>query len=185
MRITCVQCNGWRHWLKGHEFEQTPGDSEGQRGLVCCRPRGCKESDSTEWLNNSSHADVLCKMMFESRWFSNLKVIGDVVRTVLVERLGKPQINRRVCWAEFLRLTLLPLLIVVATALPRSEIFTSPGSVQVPCWGLATSVSILFLSSFKGGYNRLTVNHTFKVYNLMCWHTYPPMKPSQSQIIFK
>jgi len=21
---------GWHHWLSGHEFEQTPGDSEGQ-----------------------------------------------------------------------------------------------------------------------------------------------------------
>jgi len=26
----------WHHWLNGHEFEQTPGDSEGQGGLVCC-----------------------------------------------------------------------------------------------------------------------------------------------------
>ena len=23
---------------KGHEFEQTPGDSEGQRSLLCCSP---------------------------------------------------------------------------------------------------------------------------------------------------
>ena len=21
---------GWHHWLNGHEFEQTPGDSEGR-----------------------------------------------------------------------------------------------------------------------------------------------------------
>ena len=25
---------GWHHWLNGHEFEQTLGDSEGQRSLV-------------------------------------------------------------------------------------------------------------------------------------------------------
>ena len=25
---------GWHHWLNGHEFEQTQGDSEGQRSLV-------------------------------------------------------------------------------------------------------------------------------------------------------
>ena len=31
---------GWYHQFKGHEFEQTPGDSEGQGSLVCCRPRG-------------------------------------------------------------------------------------------------------------------------------------------------
>ena len=33
---------------KGHEFEQAPGDSEGQGGLVCCRPWGRKESDTTQ-----------------------------------------------------------------------------------------------------------------------------------------
>ena len=27
---------GWHHRLNGHEFEQTPGDSEGQGSLVCC-----------------------------------------------------------------------------------------------------------------------------------------------------
>ena len=38
---------GWRHGLSGHEFEQTPADSEGQGGLACCRPWGLKESDVT------------------------------------------------------------------------------------------------------------------------------------------
>ena len=40
---------GWHHWIKGHEFEQTPGDSEGQGSLACC-----KELDMTERLNNNS-----------------------------------------------------------------------------------------------------------------------------------
>ena len=31
---------GWRHQLNGHEFEQTPGDSEGQGSMVCCSPWG-------------------------------------------------------------------------------------------------------------------------------------------------
>jgi len=35
------------HRLNGHEFEQTPGDSEGQRSLSCCSPWGHKESDMT------------------------------------------------------------------------------------------------------------------------------------------
>ena len=42
---------GWHHWLNGHEFEQTPGDSEGQGSLACCSPWGRKELDMTEWLN--------------------------------------------------------------------------------------------------------------------------------------
>ena len=29
---------GWHHQLNGHEFEQTPGDSEGQGSLECCSP---------------------------------------------------------------------------------------------------------------------------------------------------
>ena len=44
---------GWHHQLDGHEFEQAPGDAAGQGGLVCCSPWGCKESDTTERLNNS------------------------------------------------------------------------------------------------------------------------------------
>ena len=27
---------GWHHRLNGHEFEQAPGDGEGQGSLVCC-----------------------------------------------------------------------------------------------------------------------------------------------------
>ena len=46
------QMFGWRHWLNGHEFEQTPGESEGQGSLACCSPLGHKEADMTEWLNN-------------------------------------------------------------------------------------------------------------------------------------
>ena len=42
---------GWHHWLNGHEFEQTPGDCEGQGSLVCWSPWGHKESDTTERLN--------------------------------------------------------------------------------------------------------------------------------------
>ena len=42
----------WHHSLSGHEFEQTPGDCEGQGSLACCSPWGLKESDMTERLNN-------------------------------------------------------------------------------------------------------------------------------------
>ena len=45
---------GRHHRLNGHEFEQPPGDGEGQGSLVCCSPWGCKESDMTETLNNNS-----------------------------------------------------------------------------------------------------------------------------------
>ena len=29
---------GWHYQLNGHEFEQIPGGSEGQRSLACCSP---------------------------------------------------------------------------------------------------------------------------------------------------
>ena len=38
---------GWHHWLDRHEFEQTPGDGEGQGSLEFCSPWGCKELDTT------------------------------------------------------------------------------------------------------------------------------------------
>ena len=45
---------GWHHRFNGHEFEQTPGHSEGQGSLACCSPWGHKESDTAEQLNNNS-----------------------------------------------------------------------------------------------------------------------------------
>ena len=45
---------GWHHWLRGHEFEQTLGDSEGQGSLVDCSSCDHKESDTTEQLNNNN-----------------------------------------------------------------------------------------------------------------------------------
>ena len=48
---------GWHHQLMvgdGHEFEQALGEGEGQGGLVCCNPWCCKESDTTEQLNDNN-----------------------------------------------------------------------------------------------------------------------------------
>ena len=36
------------------EFEQNPGDGEGQGSLACCSPWGRRESDMTEQLNNNT-----------------------------------------------------------------------------------------------------------------------------------
>ena len=49
---------GWYHWFNGHESEQALEDSEGHWSLACCSPRGCKELDTNEWLNNNK--SVLC-----------------------------------------------------------------------------------------------------------------------------
>ena len=45
---------GWHYQINGHEFEQTLGDSEGERSLACCSPWGRKELDTIEQLNNNN-----------------------------------------------------------------------------------------------------------------------------------
>ena len=44
---TEVKMVGWHYQFNGREFQQTPGDSEGEGSLVCCSPWGHKESDRT------------------------------------------------------------------------------------------------------------------------------------------
>ena len=39
---------GWHRWHNGHEFEQAPGDGEGQGNLMCCSPWVTK---SQTWLS--------------------------------------------------------------------------------------------------------------------------------------
>ena len=46
---------GWHHQLNGHEFEQAPGDGEGQGSLVFCSLRSHKESDTTERMNTNNN----------------------------------------------------------------------------------------------------------------------------------
>ena len=42
---------GWDHRLNAHEFGWTLGVGDGQGGLACYDLWGCKELDTTEWLN--------------------------------------------------------------------------------------------------------------------------------------
>ena len=52
--MTKDEMAGWHHQLNGHEFEQAPGDGDGQGSLACCSPR-VAESDTTERLNSSNN----------------------------------------------------------------------------------------------------------------------------------
>lgn len=47
INLSHQQCNG-------HGLGQTSGHGEGQAGLARCSPRGCKESDTAEWLNSNT-----------------------------------------------------------------------------------------------------------------------------------
>ena len=57
---------GWHHWLNGHEFEQTPGDSEGQGSLASCGPWGHKELDTTEQLNKNNNDRNPTELVYEA-----------------------------------------------------------------------------------------------------------------------
>ena len=41
-RVTEDEMVGWHHQFTGHELGQTPGESEGQGGLACYSPWGCR-----------------------------------------------------------------------------------------------------------------------------------------------
>ena len=45
---------GWYHRFNGYEFEETPGDREGQGSLACYSPWGHTKSDITERLNSNT-----------------------------------------------------------------------------------------------------------------------------------
>ena len=49
------------HRLNGREFEQAPGDSEGQGSLADCGPWGHEESDMTQRLKKKQSVHCLKK----------------------------------------------------------------------------------------------------------------------------
>jgi len=54
---------GWHCWLNGHEFEKTPGDSEGWGSLACCSPWVAK---SWTWLSNWTIPRTITKYWLHS-----------------------------------------------------------------------------------------------------------------------
>ena len=74
---------GWHQRLNGHEFEQAPGDGEGQRSLACCGSWGRRDSDTAERLNDhwpflpSAHPTALFSkysLKLKSKLFSNSNI---------------------------------------------------------------------------------------------------------------
>ena len=47
--------DGITNSINGLELDKTPGDSEGQGSLACCSSWGCKESVTTEQLNDNNN----------------------------------------------------------------------------------------------------------------------------------
>ena len=57
----------WHHQLNGHELEQVLGDGKGRGSLICCNPRGHKNSDTNEQLKNNYVPETL--------WFWHIEVL--------------------------------------------------------------------------------------------------------------
>ena len=81
---------GLQHWLNGHEFEEVLGAGDGQGSLACCSPWGCKESDTTEWLNwteEVSLSEVIMAfqkvMRVEASWMGLVSLSRNPQRTIL------------------------------------------------------------------------------------------------------
>ena len=55
----------WHHRLDGLESEWTLGVDDGQGGLACCNSWGCKESDTTEFLNWTEvyYIHIICSLL--------------------------------------------------------------------------------------------------------------------------
>ena len=56
-RVTEDEMIGWHHRLNGYEFEQTPGDNEGQWSLACCSLWGhrVRHNLATEQQQQQNH----------------------------------------------------------------------------------------------------------------------------------
>ena len=65
-----VEMVGWHHWLSGHEVEQTPRNSEGQGGLVCCSPWGHRVRH--DWATEQQKREGIKLWVEKSfRWMQN------------------------------------------------------------------------------------------------------------------
>ena len=64
----------WNHQINGHEFEQTPGDGEGQESLACFSPWGCKDTDWVKIFANHISNNGLYPEYKEFLKLSNKKI---------------------------------------------------------------------------------------------------------------
>ena len=71
----------WHHRLNGHECEQTPGDSGGQKSLVCCSSWGCRVRHDLETEQRSLESDpeLLCCKTFRNYQYLFLLSLGNIV----------------------------------------------------------------------------------------------------------
>ena len=57
---------GWHHWLKGHEFEYTPGVGDGQGSLVCYSPWDHSQTQLSDWTELNLPPDSFLQRNLEN-----------------------------------------------------------------------------------------------------------------------
>ena len=91
----------WHHRLNGHEFEQTPADSEGQGSPACCSSRGLNESVfHIRWpkywsfnFNISLSNEYSMLISFRIDWFGHFAFQG-TLKSLLQHHSSKTSILR-------------------------------------------------------------------------------------------
>ena len=59
---------GWYYWVHGHEFEQAPGDGEGQRSLACCSSWGSQRAGHN-WVTEQQLS--ICLLIYYFHFISS------------------------------------------------------------------------------------------------------------------
>ena len=106
MGMTEDEMVGCHHWLKGHEFEQTPGDSEGQGRLLCCSSWGHSVGYDlvTEHHHHLLHLPPCSKVWHTKLWL--IKVLA--VSPSYGGKLILPQstfYSVSICWILFFQVS--------------------------------------------------------------------------------
>jgi len=79
---------GWHHRLNGHEFEQTPGNSETQRCQVCCSPWVTMNwTWLSDWTTTTSLLEILVIPRCVWTW---------MISVICHHKIKKRRINRSV-----------------------------------------------------------------------------------------
>ena len=143
---------GWHHWLNGHEFKHAPGDGEGQGSLVCCSPRGCKESDVIEQLSNNKVLCVLSHpylflLFFYCEPLWNLHEASSTLKTLLNTSIRNAfSMLIRNAFSMLQRNTMLPVMLWTWTLMCHSKNFiyqqTWTSSTKVYGQGCAFGIKI-------------------------------------------
>jgi len=105
-RATEYEMIGWYHWLNGHEFEQTPGDSEGQE-VWCAAVHGFTKN--RRWISKwTKTTKEMTNCIQVSKFFKiTLNISSPGIQQIYVDCLSLIPYPKKVHFCCFLLLLLL------------------------------------------------------------------------------